>query len=84
MSWDLKPHFSVQTFRVKGRGFEADRPQSVANLQQALRRVERLTPGQAGAVVVRHTDDPALGAECDPVVVRVVGQVPAVFLEWVE
>lgn len=71
--------FSVQAFRETGRGFEADAPQSATDEAQALRKVERLAVGKAGAVAIRQDGNPLLGDFPEPVVLKIVGRVPAVF-----
>ncbi|MCJ2050862.1 hypothetical protein [Methylobacterium sp. J-070] len=73
--------YSVQAFRLKGSVLEAEAPQAVDDAIQALRRVTRIAHGKAGAVAVRVDVDPDTQDAPEPVVLRIVGQVPEVFLD---
>ncbi|KMO28629.1 hypothetical protein [Methylobacterium aquaticum] len=81
MSKGLKPTFLVQSFREKGRGLEADPPQTASDEAHALRKVERIAMGKAGAVAIRQDGHPGLGEFEEPVVLKVIGRVPPAFRE---
>jgi len=68
--------FSVQAFREKGRGLEAEPAQQASDEAHALRKVERLAAGKAGAVAVRHDRASAGGDIEEPIVLKIVGRVP--------
>lgn len=76
-----KSTFSIQAFREKGRGLEAEPSQQVDDEAQALRKVERMAVGKAGAVAIRQDGDAALGDCQEPVVLKVVGRVPPIFMD---
>lgn len=73
--------FTVQAFRVKGKGLEAEPARSANDENHALRMVERLADGKAGAVAIRQDAHPALGEFEEPVVLKVVGRVPDYFAD---
>lgn len=73
--------YSVQAFRLNGNGLEPEAPQAVDNEAQALRRLVRIAAGKAGAVAVRLDGDLEAGNTVEPVVLRIIGRVPEVFLE---
>lgn len=73
--------FSVQAFRAKGKGLVADPARSANSEEQALRMVERMAADKAGAVAVRQDGHPGLGEFDEPVVLRVIGQVPDYFTD---
>lgn len=77
----LKHTFKVQTFREKGRGLEADPPQSATDEAHALRKIERMAQGKAGAVAIRQNGNPAVAEFEEPVLLKVIGRVPEAFLE---
>lgn len=76
-----KHTFKVQSFREKGKGLEADPPQTANDEAHALRKVERMAQGKAGAVAIRQDGNPALAEFEEPVLLRVIGRVPEAFLE---
>lgn len=79
MSKGQKSTFSVQAFRERGKGLEAEAPQEANDEAHALRKVERMAEGKAGAVAIRQDGHPALGELQEPVVLKVVGRVPLIF-----
>jgi hypothetical protein len=76
-----KHSFKVQSFREKGKGLEADPPQSANDEAHALRKVERIAQGKAGAVAIRQDGNPALAEFEQPVLLKVIGRVPEAFLD---
>lgn len=80
MKGRIRTIFSVQAFRLTGNRLEAEPPQTAADEAQALRKVTRIAEGKAGAVAVRLDGDPTEEAP-ESVVLRIIGQVPEVFLE---
>lgn len=79
MSKDHKPTFTVQSFREKGKGLVAEPQQQATDEAHALRKVERIATGKAGAVAIRQDSNPELGDYGEPVVLKVVGRVPPAF-----
>lgn len=74
-----KSTFSVQAFREKGKGLEAEAPQQANDEAHALRKIERMAEGKAGAVAIRQDGHPSLGELQEPVVLKVIGRVPSIF-----
>lgn len=77
----IKATFSVQAFKEQGRALVPEPPQTAADEAHALRKVERLATGRAGAVAIRQDGDPGDGDATEPVVLRIIGRVPDAFLE---
>lgn len=76
-----KHTFKVQTFREKGKGLEADPPQTANDEAHALRKIERMAQGKAGAVAIRQDGNPGLAEFEEPVLLKVIGRVPEAFLD---
>lgn len=81
MSKGSKPSFSVQAFREKGRGLEAEPAQQALNEAQALRKVERMATGKAGAVALRQDGNASQGDFQEPIVLKIIGRVPPIFMD---
>ena len=81
MGTGAKHTFKVQAFRAKGKGLEAEPPQTANDEAHALRKVERMAVGKAGAVAIRQDGNPAIAEFEEPVLLRVIGTVPEAFLE---
>ncbi len=81
MSKGSRATFTVQSFKEKGKGLEAEPPQAASDEEHALRKVERMAAGKAGAVAIRQDGDPALGDLQEPVVLKVIGRVPPIFMD---
>lgn len=79
MSKGQRSTFSVQTFREKGKGLEAEPPQQAMDEAHALRKLERMAAGKAGGVAIRQDGHPALGEYQEPIVLKVIGRVPPIF-----
>ncbi|WP_273289455.1 hypothetical protein [Methylorubrum populi] len=73
--------FSVQAFRAKGKGLEAEPARSASSEEQALRMVDRMAADKAGVVAVRQDGHPGLGEFEEPIVLKVVGRVPEYFTD---
>lgn len=76
MSNGFTSTFTVQAFRAKGKGLEAEPARPAHDEGHALRMVERMANGRAGAVAIRQDGHPGLGEFEEPVVLKVVGRVP--------
>ena len=81
MSKGLKSTFSVQAFREKGRGLEAEPAQQASDEAQALRKVERMAAGKAGAVALRQDGNASYGDFEEPIVLKIVGRVPPIYMD---
>lgn len=68
--------FSVQAFRERGKSLQAEPARPANDEKHALRMVERLAAGKAGAVATRQDAHPGLGEFEEPVVLKVIGRVP--------
>lgn len=79
MSESQKSTFTVQSFREKGKSLQAEPPELANDEAHALRKVERMAAGKAGAVAIRQDGHPALGEFQEPVVLKVIGRVPPMF-----
>lgn len=74
-----RSRFTVQSFRENGQGLEAEAPQPANDEAHALRKVERMATGKAGAVAFRLDGSSETAEDQDPIVLKVVGRVPAIF-----
>ncbi len=81
MAKGARHSFKVQSFREKGKGLEADPPQSANDEAHALRKVERIAQGKTGAVAIRQDGNPGLAQFEQPVLLKVIGRVPDAFLD---
>jgi hypothetical protein len=71
--------YIVQAFRSEGRSWDAEPAAEATDEAPALRKVERMAQGRAGAVALRQDQDLVSGQLDEPVVLKVVGSVPHVF-----